>query len=459
MCKRIELHSHTDVSNIRLLDAIVRVDDLIQTSSDMGLKGVAITDHESVSAHLKAIQSVRRKKENGDIPEDFKLILGNEIYLVDSLEEVRDNYKSGVTKFPHFLLLAKDKDGHEALRILSSEAWKNSFYTGMMERTPTTKEFLSEIIRKFPNKLIGSSACLGSESSIHILNGDYDKAKDFLNWCSKLFGDGNFYLELQPGNNEEQRKVNEWLVKFSRELNLELIVTNDVHYLRPEDASVHEAFLNAKQGDREVASFYANTYLHTEEEIFDKMEYLNEDTVKKAMLNTLKIGDMIEEYTIEHETILPRIELPKFKLRHLFKRGYDKYEHIKNMAYSKDEQDRYYLHLIENGFLEHIPYKGMSQEKFHTILERIDIELKQLWELSQRLSQSMSSYYVAVAKIVDLMWGEDECSREEGSLVGSGRGSSVAFLINFLTGVTQINPMEYGIEIPYWRLGKSNLPM
>lgn len=79
-------------------------------------------------------------KESGELPEDFKLILGNEAYLVDSLEEVRDNYKSGVTKFPHFLMLAKNQFGHEQLRILSSMAWENSFYTGTMERVPTLKK-------------------------------------------------------------------------------------------------------------------------------------------------------------------------------------------------------------------------------------------------------------------------------------------------------------------------------
>lgn len=450
---RIELHSHTDISNIRLLDSLNKVGDLIQQSADMGLKGIAITDHESVGAHVKAIQTVRKKKEQNEIPDDFKLILGNEIYLVDSLEEVKDNYKSGITKFPHFLLLAKDKHGHEALRILSSKAWENSFYTGTMERVPTIKEDLIDIVKKYPNKLVGTSSCIGSESSIHILNGDYDKAKEFLTWCSELFGKDNFYLELQPGADGEQRIVNEWLVEFSKELNLELIITNDVHYLRPEDSKIHEAFLNAKQGDREVSSFYANTYLHTKEEIYEKLNYIDKVLIDEAFQNTLKIGGMIEDYTIEHETIIPKIKLPNFEVKHLFKKGYDTYKYIYKMAHSENEQDRYLVHLLENGFLEYIPYQSISKEKAHQLLERIDIELKQLWELTEKLNQTMSSYYITVAKVVDLMWGDDDCnkSRTEGTLVGSGRGSAVAWVTNYLLGITQVNPLEYGIEIPYWR--------
>lgn len=452
MCN-IELHNHLDTSNLRLLDCVISVNDLIQTAADMGKKGVAITDHETVAAHVKAIQKTRELKEKGKIPQDFKLILGNEIYLCDSLEEVKDNYQSGVTKFPHFLLLSKDKEGHEALRILSSKAWENSFYTGMMERVPTIKSTLEEVINQYPNKLIGSSACLGSESSIHILNGEYDKAKEFLKWCSNLFGKGNFYLELQPSGNDEQRKVNEKLIEFSSELNLDLIVTSDSHYLRPEDAEIHAAYLNAKQGDREIASFYESCYLHTKDEIYEKLNYIDESIISKALENTIKIGDMIEDYTIEADTVIPKINLPEFQLSHIFKGGYENYTYLGKMAYSDNEQDRYYVNLLEKGFSEYIPHKTISKEYFHKLMERIDVELEQLWDMSKNLNQAMSAYYVTVAKIVDLMWGDDcgESSKTEGSLVGSGRGSAVAFLTNFLLGITQVNPLDYGIEVPYWR--------
>jgi len=462
LCKstRHEFHSHSPFSNIRLLDAISTIEDLIQKSADMGLKGIAITDHETVAAHVKAIQKVRELKEKKKIPQDFKLTLGNEIYLVNSMEEVQDNYESGVTKFPHFLLLAKDIEAHEMLRGLSSQAWSQSFYTGAMERVPTTKAQLEEAIRSNPNKLVGSSACLGSESSIHILNGDFDKAKDFLKWCSNLFGKGNFFLEMQPAIGGEQRIVNEKLIEFSNELGIDLIITSDVHYLRPEDADIHSSYLNSKGGEREVAEFYSNTYLHTNEEIYEKLSYIDESIITKALENTLKIGEMIEEYTIEADIVIPKITLPEFTLRHLFKKGYKRYNYIYEMAHSENEQDRYLIHLIEEGFLEYIPYQSVSQEYFHTMMARINIELEQLWEISKVLNQAMSAYYVTVAKIVDLMWGDDcgEDSKTEGSLVGSGRGSAVAFFINYLTGITQVNPLVYGIEVPYWRHLSKDMP-
>ena len=103
-------HNHSDFSNGRLLDSTDKIADMLKEAVELGYKGMALTDHETVSGHVKAIQAVRKMKENGSMPKDFKLILGNEIYLVDSLEEVRDDYKGGgITKFPHFLILAKDE--------------------------------------------------------------------------------------------------------------------------------------------------------------------------------------------------------------------------------------------------------------------------------------------------------------------------------------------------------------
>lgn len=470
MCKtngRIELHAHSDYSNIRLLDSVVQIEELILKSHELGLRGVALTDHEFVGSHVKMIQTARKLKEKGKIPEDFKIILGNEIYLVDSLEEVRDNYQSGITKFPHYLLLARSKEGHEALRILSSKAWENSFYTGTMERVPTIKETLEEVVKQFPNSLIASSACLGSESSIHILAAeqakqDGDKHKyeyhnnklhEFIQWNIDLHGKDSFFLELQPAQSTEQITVNNELVKLSEQYGLKMIITSDVHYLRPEDAPIHTAYLNAKEGDREIAEFYSDTYLHSSEEVFNKMNYLNEDIIKEAIENTLLIGSMVEDYTIEGETVIPVTKLPEFEVSHLFKGGYKKYNYINKMAHSDNEQDRYLIYLIENGFREKIPYKTMTKEQFHEVMARIDIELEELWEISKILNQSMASYYVTISKIIEIIWGDDcgDESRELGSITSPGRGSAVAFFLNFLLGITDVSPLNYGIYIPHFR--------
>ena len=467
MCKikRAELHWHHDYSNIRLPDSTNTIKKSILKANEMGLAGMAITDHESLGGHVKAIKTVEALKEEGKIEKDFKLVLGNEIYLVGSLEEVRDNYVGGgVTKFPHFLLLAKNAEGHEALRKLSSIAWSNSFYTGTMERVPTTMEDLARIAKEHKGTLIASSACLGSFTSICLLALKSEipveekevwqqRLFDFIEWNIDVFGKEDFYLELQPSADYEQRTVNEGLVKLAEMFDLKLITTNDVHYLRPEDRKIHSAYLNSKQEERETDSFYAHTYLHEVDEMFNKLHYLDQSIVEKSFENTIEIIEKCEEYSLEAPTKIPVTRLPEFEVQHLFHGAYDKYEYIAKMAHSEEEQDRYLLHLVEDGFLEMIPYQTISKEYFHKVLARIDVELEQLWKISEKMNQAMSSYYVTTAKIVNLIWGDDcgEDSRTEGSLLGSGRGSAVAWITNYLLGITQVNPLDYGIEIPYWR--------
>jgi DNA polymerase III subunit alpha len=457
----VSLHNHSDYSNIRLLDCTNSVEELIRKAGELGYKGIGLSDHESVSGHVQAIKKTRELKEKGVIPKDFKLILANEIYLVDDVEETKNNYQSGVTKFPHFLIIAKNKQGHEQMRYLSSLAWQNSFFTGTMERVPTDKKDLKRVVKENPNNIIATTACLGSESSIHLLairdaeaRGDNEKANyhrqklhDFITWCIDVFGKENFFLELQPARSDEQIYVNNKLVKMAAFYDLRLVITTDTHYLRPEQRNIHKAFLNAKEGEREVDSFYADTYLHTVEEIYEKMNYLPKEIITEAIQNTLLISEMVEDYTIEHETVIPKIELPPFEVRHLFKPAYEQYEYIRKMAYSENEQDRYLIKVIEDGFEAYIPRNTLTREKFHQILARINVELGELWELSKQLNQAMSSYYITVREIINIIW-DDDCGN---SLVGSGRGSSSGFLICFLLGITQINPLEYGVEMPHWR--------
>jgi DNA polymerase-3 subunit alpha len=455
----ISNHNHTDKSNIRLLDSTNRTKDLFVTAANLNYKGLAITDHECLSAHLEAIKIVRSMKKSGKLSDDFKLILGNEIYLVDSLEEVKDNYKSGETKFPHFLLLAKDEIGHEQLRILSSDAWKNSFYTGTMERVPTIKADLERVIKENPNHLIASSACLGSEVNIHLLairqyeTTNQDKVKyhreklhTFITWCIDVFGKDNFFIELQPALSDEQIYCNNKLIGIADYYGLKRIVTTDSHFLRPEDRVIHKAFLNSKDGDREVDDFYEACYMMSVEEIHERMDYIDKDIINDAIQNTLLIGEMIEDYTIEHDPIIPKIDLPEFKIRHLFKPAYEQYEYIEKVANSNNEQDRYLIKLLEDGFEEKLLKPNLSKDEFHDILSRLDVELGELWEISQKLNQTMPSYYVTTREIINIIW-DDDCGGN--SLVGAARGSAAGFLITYLLDITQINPMTY--NLPHWR--------
>ena len=156
---RFEVHAHSDYSNIRLLDCINPIEKLIDRAVDIGLSGLAITDHECVSGHVKAYKHYQKIKEKNP---NFKLGLGNEIYLCPNREVGQ--------KYYHFILIAKNALGYRALRELSSRAWLNSFWDRAMERVVTTYEDLEEIIAKYPNSLIATTACLGGELSTSILN-------------------------------------------------------------------------------------------------------------------------------------------------------------------------------------------------------------------------------------------------------------------------------------------------
>lgn len=147
MTGRVDLHNHTRYSNLRLRDALATPEQLIDRAIELGLSGIAITDHETVAGHIKANQYAQKIVETSP---DFKVILGNEIYLVDERPS---------EKHWHFILIAKDAEGHHQLRELSSLAWLNSYSSKGMTRVDTLKEELKEIIEKNPGHLIASSAC------------------------------------------------------------------------------------------------------------------------------------------------------------------------------------------------------------------------------------------------------------------------------------------------------------
>ena len=162
--KRFDVHVHSMYSNIRLLDSINKPEDLVKRALEIGLRGFAITDHETVASHVKF--NKLHKEVLKEHP-DFKLALGNEIYLTDT----RD---TGI-RYYHFILIAKDKIGYKQLKKLSSRAWMSSYYDRGRERVPTLKSDLVEIISKEPGHLIATSACIGGELSASVL--EMEKAR------------------------------------------------------------------------------------------------------------------------------------------------------------------------------------------------------------------------------------------------------------------------------------------
>lgn len=442
------LHNHTEYSNLRLLDCINKVEDIIQYAHDIGLKGMAITDHEALSAHIKALRYYKQKKKDDETWNDFKLILGNEIYLCrDGLSA--ETYEKG-EKFPHFILLAKDEIGHGQLRELSTRAWKHSF-TMFLTRTPTYYQDVEEIVKKNPGHLVASSACVGGWLGICKMNGAEHNAKAFIKWCKDLFGD-DFYLELQPARYQEQIDYNKWLIWLGKETNTKCIITTDSHYLKKEDREVHSSFLNSKDGDRETAEFYQYTYMMTPEEIISLMnDYIEEDVLKEMLDNTNEINDKIVVYDLAQPQIVPhlsddRVKHPEWKIWFSAFKIREKFEYINKYYNSQSEDDRYMLYL---GLMK-LHEMDLPQEKKDLYLERLEQELTECWLVSERLGQSISSYLLMVRNIIQIMWDKAE------SLVGISRGSAGVMLINYLIGVTQMNPLEQGIYLPHWRFLERN---
>lgn len=442
------LHNHTEYSNLRLLDCINKVEDIIQYAHDIGLKGMAITDHEALSAHIKALRYYKQKKKDDETWNDFKLILGNEIYLCRNGLSA-ETYEKG-EKFPHFILLAKDEIGHGQLRELSTRAWKHSF-TMFLTRTPTYYQDVEEIVKRNPGHLVASSACIGGWLGICKMNGAEHNAIAFIKWCKELFGD-DFYLELQPARYQEQIEYNKWLIWLSKETNTKCIITTDSHYLKKEDREVHASFLNSKDGDRETAEFYQYTYMMTPEEIISLMnDYIEEDVLKEMLENTNEINDKITVYDLAQPQIVPhlsddRVKHPEWKIWFSAFKIRDKFEYLNKYYNSPSEDDRYMLYL---GLMK-LHEMNLSQEKKDRYLERLEQELTECWLVSERLGQPISSYLLMVRNIIQIMWNKAE------SLVGISRGSAGVMLINYLIGVTQMNPLEQGVYLPHWRFLERN---
>lgn len=468
----INLHTHTDYSNIRMLDSINQLPLVFERCRELNMTGVAITDHESLSGHIKAIQFVdsMRKKyqakyENEEDEEkripikieldywnNFKLVLGNEIYLTRN-NLTKDNYVKNQDKYYHFILLAKDEEGHKQLRKLSSRAWSHSFRQ-FIERVPTYYKDIEEIIGSNPGHVIGSTACLGSEFA-NLIREYLDKKQapevrtridNFVQWCQKQFGKENFYIELQSSESDDQNIYNACAIAYAKARGIKAIITTDAHYLRKEDRPIHKAYLNAGEGDRETDAFYSGTYLQSIDDIKGYMKNIKEEDINWMLDNTNYIASQIEEYSLTHKEIVPKVEL-EFKeikmsdfslmLEKAEKLGL---EYINKFKTSKSDQDNCYLQNIFYG----LAYK-VSYEDWDKYLIQINKELAEVWEISQKIGTELSSYFNTMAKVVDIMWTEGD------SLVGVSRGSAGGFVSNYLLGITQMDPIKYGIEEMYWR--------
>ena len=439
------IHNHTDASNFRLRDAINKPEDLLDYALELGLPGIAITDHATISNHVRAHRYI---EENKDKFKDFTLGFGDEFYLLDkdNVQWARENNEK--IQYHHFLVLAKNQNGYEFLKKLTTREWENSFFHRGMERVPTYYEDLEELIKGYENDIIFTSACLGSPLSHLILNYNETKSKaykkaihEFIMFFIKLVGKENFYLELQPAIKhdksnanvkQEQQIVNDMLLQLCKVYGLTPIITTDAHYLNKDQALAHKTYLQASNGEREVDSFYSTTYVMDKDEL---LEYFDEELLDDLIKNTHDLMNRLEPISFKQKTQVPNIDIPNYNDKNLFKDYLNEYEYINKFKTSERDMDRYYLHIIGEGMLSH----NQKFNKEH--LDRIEIELEQIWEISEGLGQPLSSYFVLTQDIIDMMW--------EVSLVGPARGSAACYYTNYLLDIVQFNPLDY--DLPYYR--------
>ena len=436
------LHNHTDFSNFRLRDAINTVEGLIDYAIELGHEGVAITEHDTIASHIRAEKYYRKIK--ADNP-NFKLILGNEIYLVRNGLNGQ-NYNKEVDRYFHFILLAKDAIGHEQIREISTRAWNRSYVARRMRRVPTYYQDLIDVIGANPGHVIGSTACLGGCLPTQLMrNRDtgtplMDKIYIWIQQMQKIFGKDDFYFEMQPSNNKDQIFVNHKLVELGDELGIKYIITNDAHYQKKADRPIHKAFLNSQQGDREVDDFYATTYLMSDEELHEYMaEEMGEGVLQKAFANIHEIMDKCEDYTLMKPLKIPRLNWKLYDISEEEKEYWgNKVPYMGKFLSSDYSEDRHLIYAI----IDRLRREPELQDE--TTLNEINACLEDTWISSEVNGSRWSAYFLNLQNIIDACW-------DAGTLVGAGRGSGVGFILLYILGITQINPLKEKSPTKRWR--------
>ena len=434
-------HNHTEYSNLRLLDCINKPEDLINKAFEMGLNGIAITDHEALCAHM--IVNKIAKKYQTEHP-DFTIALGNEIYLTNTRECGQ--------KYYHFILIAKDKIGYKALKELSSIAWYNMYTDRRMERVPTLKTELKEVMQRYKGHVIATSACIGGELSTNVLlmkkseeiddmegrRFYYNNIVDFIEYCLDIFGD-DFYIECAPSTVSDQVLVNKTLQRIAEVYNIKMTVGTDSHYLEAKDRFVHKSYLNSKNGDREVDSFYEFSRLMDPTECRTLLKYsFDDEFITTIFNNSNELMKKIEFFSLEQHQDIPRVEVKDYPKttptwdKHID----DEYPTLRALYNSDDVQERYWINECANALSK----IGKNQDKRYW--DRLEEEARVKKIIGEKLNTCMFAYPNTLKHYIDLFW---KC----GSTVGAGRGSACSGLNHYLLGITQLDPIEW--DLPFWR--------
>ena len=261
-------------------------------------------------------------------------------------------------------------------------------------------------------------------------------------------------MELQPSEMEDQILMNQMALKVAKAYHLKPIVATDTHYLRPEDREIHKAFLTSdKKGgaSREVDDFYSTTYLHTPDEIRQSFPYFTSEEVEGLMRNTLDIQKECNFFDLSRPQEIPKLPLPdesEWDDVSMFNPYLKDYPYLEQMTTSEEPYNRYFANQVLKGLKE----KYCEAKDFHPRLARINTECQEILGITAKRQEPIAAYFITMKETMDWMWEEAE------TLIGVGRGSVSGYETCYLLGITQLSPLDYGIEIPHWRFLSSERP-
>ncbi len=376
------LHVHTQYS---ILDGAAAIDLLLKKAAKDGMKAMAITDHGNMYGVLEFTEKARKL--------GIKPIIGCEIYVAEgSRHEKRGKEdRSG----HHLIVLAKNMQGYKNLSRLCSLGYLEGFYY--------TARIDKELLFRYHEGLIATSACIGGEIPQTILNKGEEVAEKVLLEYLGIFGD-DFYLELQRHGLEEQEIVNKVLRQFSEKHKVPLIATNDCHFINETDARAHDILVCLQTGrdldDDTRMKYTGQEYLKSRHEMGELFS-----DVPEALAGTMEIADKVEDYKITtRQIMLPGFPMPE---------GYDN----------------------EDAYLRHLAYEGANKlypEITDTLRERLDYELQVIQEMGY------AGYFLIVQDFINK-------AREMDVAVGPGRGSAAGSAVAYCTGITAIDPIRYNL--------------
>lgn len=386
--KFVHLHVHTHYS---LLDGLTKIDELVEAAKNDGQDAIAITDHGVMYGVVEFYQKCKKA--------GIKPIIGVETYLAPgsrfnkiTKEDEKKNY--------HLLLLAKNNTGYQNLIKLTSIAHIEGFYY--------KPRIDWEVLEKHKEGLIACSACLGGEIPFYIRAGNINKARERALEYKKLFGEGNYYFELMHHPNlENQQLVNDNLIMLSKELNIPVVATNDIHYLKQSDDEAQDILLcmqnKRKKTDENRMNMTGHDFsLRSTATMIDNFK-----DVPEAIENTCKIADMCNV-----EIQLGNIQLPYFEVPEGF------------------TESSYFRKLCLDGLIVRF---GKNYDEVDEIYrKRMDYELSVINDMG------WPSYFLIVADFV--MW-----AKNKGIIVGPGRGSAAGSLVCYLTQITDLDPIKYDL--------------